>query len=59
MKRWLFALGAAGLIGPWPGRRAAVGDPQADFMYKTGTIKRLPDKWSDLFFSETAQLNGS
>ena len=31
----------------------------ADFMYKTGTIKRLPDKWSDLFFSETAQLNGS
>ncbi len=31
----------------------------ADFMYRTGTIKRLPDKWSDLFFGETAALNGS
>ena len=31
----------------------------AEFMYKTGTIKRLPDKWSDLFFSETGELNGS
>jgi NitT/TauT family transport system substrate-binding protein len=31
----------------------------AEFMYKTGTIKRLPDKWSDLFFGETGTLNGS
>lgn len=27
----------------------------AEFMYETGTIKRLPDKWSDLFFSETVR----
>jgi NitT/TauT family transport system substrate-binding protein len=31
----------------------------AEFMYKTGTIKRLPDKWSDLFFGETGALSGS
>ena len=31
----------------------------AEFMYKTGTIKRLPEKWSELFFGETAELNGS
>ena len=24
-----------------------------------GAAAGLPDKWSDLFFSETAQLNGS
>jgi len=31
----------------------------AEFIYKTGTIKRLPDKWSDLFFGETGALSGS
>ena len=31
----------------------------AEFMYKTGTIKRLPEKWSELFFGETGELNGS
>jgi len=31
----------------------------ADFMFKTGTIKRRPEKWSELFFSETGELNGS
>ena len=31
----------------------------ADFMFRVGTVKRLPDKWADLFFSETAALNGS
>ena len=31
----------------------------ADFMYKTGSVKRLPERWSELFFSETAGLNGS
>ena len=31
----------------------------AEFIYTTGTIKRLPDKWSDLFFGETGALSGS
>jgi NitT/TauT family transport system substrate-binding protein len=31
----------------------------ADFMHKTGGIKRAPENWADLFFSETAALNGS
>lgn len=31
----------------------------ADFMFKAGTVKRRLDKWSDLFFDETAALNGS
>jgi NitT/TauT family transport system substrate-binding protein len=31
----------------------------ADFMYKTGSIKRRPETWSELFFSEAAELNGS
>ena len=31
----------------------------AEFMHKTGAIKRLPESWTDLFFSETAALNGS
>jgi len=31
----------------------------ADFMYKTGSIKRLPETWSELFFTEAAELNGS
>ena len=31
----------------------------AEFMYKTGTIKQLPEKWSELFFGETGELNGS
>jgi sulfonate transport system substrate-binding protein len=31
----------------------------AEFMYKTGTIKRLPETWSELFFSEAGELNGS
>ncbi|MEJ0078410.1 MAG: ABC transporter substrate-binding protein [Alphaproteobacteria bacterium] len=31
----------------------------ADFMFKTGTIKRAPDRWSELFFGETAARNGS
>jgi NitT/TauT family transport system substrate-binding protein len=31
----------------------------ADFMFKTGSIKRQPESWKELFFSETAQLNGS
>jgi NitT/TauT family transport system substrate-binding protein len=31
----------------------------ADFMHKTGSIKRRPETWSELFFSEAAELNGS
>jgi NitT/TauT family transport system substrate-binding protein len=31
----------------------------ADFMFKTGTIKRRPEKWSELFFSELGDQNGS
>jgi NitT/TauT family transport system substrate-binding protein len=31
----------------------------ADFMYRSGTIKRLPASWSELFFDEAAGLNGS
>jgi NitT/TauT family transport system substrate-binding protein len=31
----------------------------ADFMLKTGGIKRAPERWSELFFGETAALNGS
>jgi NitT/TauT family transport system substrate-binding protein len=31
----------------------------AEFMYKTGTIKRLPETWSDLFFEEARGLGGS
>jgi NitT/TauT family transport system substrate-binding protein len=31
----------------------------AEFMHKTGSIKRLPEHWSELFFSEAADLNGS
>ena len=31
----------------------------AEFMHRTGTIKRLPENWAELFFSETAGLNGS
>jgi NitT/TauT family transport system substrate-binding protein len=31
----------------------------AEFMYRNGAIKRLPDSWSELFFPETASLNGS
>jgi NitT/TauT family transport system substrate-binding protein len=31
----------------------------ADFMYKTGTIKRLPQAWSEIFFDEARALNGS
>ena len=31
----------------------------AEFMYRNGAIKRLPDTWSELFFPETASLNGS
>ena len=31
----------------------------AEFMYRNGTIKRLPDTWSEVFFPETASLNGS
>ena len=26
---------------------------------KTGSIKRQPEDWKELFFSETAKLNGS
>ena len=46
MRRWQFALpGAASVV-------AALRD-------KTGTIKRLPDKWSGLFFGEAGEPNGS
>lgn len=31
----------------------------AEFMYRSGTIKRLPESWSELFFQEAAGLNGS
>jgi NitT/TauT family transport system substrate-binding protein len=31
----------------------------ADFMFKTGSIKRVPERWSELFFSEAIELNGS
>jgi NitT/TauT family transport system substrate-binding protein len=31
----------------------------AEFMHKTGSIKRLPENWSELFFSEAADLTGS
>jgi NitT/TauT family transport system substrate-binding protein len=31
----------------------------AEFMHRTGAIKRLPENWAELFFSETAALNGS
>jgi len=31
----------------------------AEFMFKTGAIKRLPESWAELFFSEAAGLNGS
>jgi hypothetical protein len=31
----------------------------ADFMFKTGSIKRQPENWKELFFIETAALNGS
>jgi NitT/TauT family transport system substrate-binding protein len=31
----------------------------ADFMFKTGSIKRVPERWSELFFSEAGELNGS
>jgi len=31
----------------------------AEFMYRTGTIKRLPASWTELFFSEAADPNGS
>jgi NitT/TauT family transport system substrate-binding protein len=31
----------------------------ADFMFRAGTIKRQPNRWSDLFFEEAAALNGS
>ena len=31
----------------------------AEFMYKTGTIKRLPETWSELFFEEARGSGGS
>lgn len=31
----------------------------ADFMFKTGSIKRAPERWSELFFSEAGELDGS
>ena len=31
----------------------------ADFMFRTGSIKRRPESWKELFFSETGELNGS
>jgi NitT/TauT family transport system substrate-binding protein len=33
--------------------------PVAEFMNRTGTIKKKPDSWKDLFFSDIHNLNGS
>lgn len=33
--------------------------PMAEFMYRTGSIKKKPASWKDLFFADIHDLNGS
>jgi NitT/TauT family transport system substrate-binding protein len=60
------AVGSTALITLWARTKGTANEvtpramqTYADFMFGVGTVKRRPDKWSDLFFGETGQLNGS